>query len=123
MRRWIVTALLAVGCQQNSGLGYRVLDVEAAHTDGSAVEGFPEKTCTTLPILLGSRASARFPLGDGSEVNVDATRDAVRVRIGAAHYERSIPVEDLSSGFSEQIPVGSDIVVYLSSKCPAVSSP
>lgn len=119
--------LLASGCTNNTGLGYRNLNVEATHADGSAIQDFPEKSCTTLPLLLGSRASARFELGEGASVEVDATRDDARVIIEAAGYDKTLSADQLESGFSEQIdvtsPSGEAFVVSLASSCPAVTTP
>jgi hypothetical protein len=128
MKRMVLFAVLGLsGCTNNTGLGYRNLNVEATHADGSAVEGFPEKSCTTLPLLLGSRASAHFELGEGADVDVDATRDDARVVIAAAGYDKTVSADQLESGFSDQIdftsPSGEAFVVTLSSSCPAVTTP
>jgi len=127
MKRCLSLALVAFGCSNDTGLGYRSLDVEATHVDGSAVGGFPEQSCTTLPILLGSRASAHYRLSEGVSVDVDASRDAARVRLSAAGYDEMISVEQLESGFSRHIDVssagGEDFSVSLTSGCPAVQKP
>lgn len=128
MKKLLLCAFVCLGCTNSTGLGYRNLNVEATHADGSAVAGFPEKSCTTLPLLLGSKSSAYFRLDDGAGVDVQATRDDVRVRIGAAGYDKIITEEQLeSSGFSEQVDVtsasGEAFVVSLSSSCPVVATP
>jgi hypothetical protein len=128
MKRFVLFTLLGLsGCTHNTGLGYRNLNVEATHADGSAVEGFPEKSCTTLPLLLGSRSSAHFELGEGADVDVDATRDDARIVIAAAGYDKTVSADQLESGFSDQIDVtsatGEAFVVTLSSSCPAVTTP
>jgi hypothetical protein len=128
MTRWLLVVLaLAPGCSSNTGLGYRNLNVEATHADGSAVDGFPEDGCTTLPLLLGSRDSARFELDDTARIEVDATRDEARVVIAAAGYDETLSADQLESGFSDQIqftaPSGAEYVVSLGSSCPAVTTP
>jgi hypothetical protein len=127
MKILLLSAFVFLGCTNSTGLGYRNLNVEATHSDGSAIQDFPEESCTTLPLLLGSQASEYFRLADDAGVDVAATRDDVRVRIAAVGYDKIITEEQLESGFSEQIdvtsPSGETFTVSLTSSCPVVTKP
>lgn len=119
-----VLLLLLAACTQNTGLGYRSLNVQASHADGTPVAEFASPACTTLPKLLGSRVESVYPVDEQLRVRVLATRDRAVVRFpgASAGGERVIPVESLESGFGEVVDVtsatGKSYQITLSSGCP-----
>jgi hypothetical protein len=120
-------ALIAMGCTSPQGIGYSALDVEVTHADGGSVDGFPEKSCTTLPVLIGSRVVHDYSVDGALSIHVDADRGGVGIFFWRGAAEPGAParrysVDELSGGVSDQLDVesatGEMYVVYLSSKCP-----
>jgi hypothetical protein len=117
---------LIAACTQSGGLGYTNIDVDAQNQDGTAVPEFPDNTCTTLPILLGSRIQERFAVADGVVVELVASRDLVRVDfVGVSPQSpqgTQVSVEQLDAGYAEQFELestaGSVFVIAVRGGCP-----
>ena len=115
--------LVLGACLGDYSLGYDQLHVSATRLDGSAVTTSPQNGCVTLPLMLGSRVEKTIRVAAQFDVEVDATRDKVRVSIRGVSVPdaRTILAEDLRSSFSDDLqvetPAGETFVVRLRSSC------
>jgi hypothetical protein len=128
---FVLSLLLLGGCLSDAALDYDQIHVSAVRAaDGSSASTTPENGCTTLPLLLGSRVERTIRIDGEIGVELEATRESVRVRLRdvTAPDLLTIPAEDLrSASFARDLPVqstsGQSFIVRLRSRCISPANP
>ena len=126
MKRFLVfAALFATGCLSDAALDYDELFVSAT-LNGNSVTTSPQRACTALPLLLGSRVEETVTIVPPLRVKLSATREKVRVEFSGAQnassLDRTYLEDDFDGSFTEELSVqstsGETFLVTLSSVCP-----
>lgn len=118
----LVVALLA--CADEDGVNPGEIRIEAIAEDtGSAASELPSDACMLTPVLLGGRRTQSFTVTSTMSLELDATREEVRIRLpGAASSDapRALTRDEWTEGraFTATTRSGDRYLITLSSPCP-----